>query len=443
MTAIGLRLRAAFSVLVRELPASARASTSMAKYLGVSPATCQRLLESINPQRDAAQVPLRLPGPEALEQLLAGVRKRSGQGEGEARVQPETLGLARAGIEQYREFIGTYARSQRAFIALCAAQERGEVTPSGPEGPGPVQRRALVMAAAGATGESVRVKAGVMLVRPAPGAAGALAISSMAWYRGVKRREFARAFTPGVVGSWWTRGDVPAEQRPAQGPGTGTVRWSLVRELSSVEVRPVTLAADRGRAALVADFGADDDHAGDARGARGADRQGWLGPVDVALHFSGHTLVDPRSDPLARLSLAMRVSQPTGLIVHDVLLHKDLLAADAWAVGPSAERSQLAELGKPVLGAYSLSADPGDTPGSTPDNLWHERFPDETRLGLLGPMTGEAGACAAHPEQGRLIALLLEAEGARGEDYGGLRCLCEFPLWQTEYRIDFVRAAGE
>lgn len=429
MTAIGLRLRAAFSALIRELPATARASTSMAKYLGVSAATCQRLLEALNPQREPAQVPLRLPGPAALEQVLAGVRRRNAMVEPEARVQPETLGLARAGIEQYEAFIRTYARSQRSLLALMAGSShagqgfRTGADPALPPGGGPpsvVQRRALTLAASAATGELVDVKASVMLVRPDPQRSGALRVSSIVSYLGVKRRAFARVFTPGVVGAWWTRVDAAPPAGEAGTSGPSAVRWSLVRSMSSVDVETVMLAHDRGRMALVADFGRG---AGDpaTQGGDGAAANAWLGPADVTLHFSGHVLNDPRSDQRARLSLAVRVSQPTRLLVHDVLIHQSL-----------------AGVGTPAMGVYALSAEPGDVPGSSPDDLWHERFPEDTRLLLLGRMGGESARCAEHPGQVHAVSTLIEAEGVDARDYLGYRCLCQHPLWQTEYRVNFV-----
>ncbi len=396
----------------------------MSTYLGVSPATCQRLLEALNPVREPASVPLRLPGPAALEQVLAGARKRSAEGG----VGLETLALARAGVEQYDQFIRAHARSQRSLLSLIAehgsvpGMQRSSAEDAGP--PGVKQRRALTEAAIAATGESVDVKAIVTLVQPSASLPGMLEISSMVSSVGVRRRGFARPFTPAVLGSWWNA--------PSNGSGDGPraaseMGWTLVESMSSVSVKPVLLSKGGGRVALVADFGDDvrvqgDALEGDASGNGGAaDPARWRGPADVTLQFLGHAVADPRQDPHARLSLAARIGQPTRLLVLDVLVHSSLVG-----------------LGSPVLGVFSQGAPPGDLPGSSPDEHWHERFPEDTRLVLLGGMGGDGARCREHPRQVELVAHLLASQQLDARKFVGFRCLCEFPLWQAEYRMNFL-----
>ncbi len=384
------RLRSALGALIAEFPQRARSMGGMARWLGVSKASAQRLVEALTPTHDPTDALRRLPGTAALTAIVTAAERRG--------VDPAHITRARAAIDQYAVLVRTHARSQRAFNQLLSVG----VGQAAPRLPTRAERRALHAAAVAVSGESLGVKSVIAFVDPSPSSPNNLRVRSLVSLLEARRRTFARPLVASLIAGWWSN---VRTERASTRTDVGAPAAEVVEPLCTAPVRPVPVVSADAHTALLIDF------------PDTPDAEGWLGPLDVAMWFAHDRVNHPLTDPRARLSAAARIHQPTRLLVHDIFLHRSL-----------------ADHLRPRVSAVSMVALPGDLPGVETDALWFERFPDATDIQRLPPGLAPCPGCQRHL---KLTQHAVERAGINTDDFEVFRCRVEFPAWQLEYRVDF------
>lgn len=398
LTQISDRLRAAYSQLVEQFPPRARSMGGMAAWLGVSKSTAQRVYEGIASNRSAIDALRRLPGPSALRAVAESARNRLGE------VDQVTAALA--AVEQFEHVISSTSRSRQAFVDMLS-MGIGDASAAMPT---KAERRALYAAALKVCGESLNVKSAVSIIEPGSKPS-MLTESVLVGMLGARRRSFARPVVASLLAGYWSRASSPGnwagELKQSGREGKNELQAEIVDKFCTGAVRPVKLEGIDSRTALLIDF------------PDTPDRDNWLGPLDVAVRFRSPNTPNPLHDAKARLCAAVRIQQPTQLLVHDIYLHESLASKTV-----------------PEPGLFSFAALPGDLPGSGPGSNWFERLPDDTKVMVLG-----AGAIAANCEQcprhTELAAHAISTAKIDTRAYIGYRCLVDYPVWLGEYRVNF------
>ncbi|MDX2149032.1 MAG: hypothetical protein SFZ23_16080 [Planctomycetota bacterium] len=404
------RLTSTLRALLAEFPDTARSLGTMAAWLGVSKSSVQRMMEGLEVGLSPVDVLMRMPGPEALRQIVRAVSEHLGA---------QTTAPSGAAVEEYDRLIRSTSRSRSRFLERIQALD--PATSGG--APSIADRRALMLAAQRVCGESLGAKSSIAFVWPDAQRPERLRVGILSAGLEARRRPSARPLAPFLVSRWWTSAGALRKNRS----GGGTLdagpddspddsgHLSTPRVLTrhcSAPLRSVQAGQPSAHNALVLDMPV----------TPGPD--GWLGPVDFAVLFDRSWTKSPLHDPSARLSFAARISSPTRLLVHEVFVHR-LIATRAV----------------PVLGVYSLSAPPGDLPGSQPNSDWFERLPDDTPLTRM-PMS-EVAPCLECPAHTTLARDALAELQIDPRDFLSYRCVVSFPIWQTEYRVNFHVADSE
>jgi hypothetical protein len=404
LTQLAQRLRAVFSQLIEQFPSRARSMGGMATWLGVSKSTAQRVYEGIDTNRSPIDALRRLPGPIALKAVVDAAKERLG-------VIDPVLHAA-AAVEQFEQTIAATSRSRQAFVDLLS-MGLGDANAALPT---KAERRALYAAALKVCGESLNAKSTVSIIEPTgkpADKAASLQESVLVTLLGARRRTFARPVVASILAGWWSRenqagvwtGDLrPAMPSKAASP---SLEAHIVDRFCTGALRPVRLEGKDSRTALLIDF------------PDTPDRDNWLGPLDVSVRFISKGLSNPLTNPNSRISAAVRIHQPTQLLIHDIYVHQSI-----------------ASRAMPTPGLFSFAATPGDVPGSGTSSDWFERLPDDTRVMVLGH--GAAPQPAAEcPRHYDLARYAIEAAQIDPTQFMGFRVLVEFPVWQGEYRINF------
>jgi hypothetical protein len=400
LTQLANRLRSAFADLIVQFPTRARSMGGMASWLGVSKSTAQRVCEGISPERSPIDALRRLPGPQAMRAVVDSATQRLG-------ATDATLAAA-AAVEQFEHTIATTSRSRQAFVDLLS-MGLGDTHAAMPT---KAERRALYAAALKVSGESLNAKSAVSIIEPL--AKGDLLRESiLVTMLGARRRSFARPVVASILAGWWSRenrggvwtGDLRLSS-PAK-TSTHSLDAHIVDQFCTGALRPIRLEGKDSRTALLIDF------------PDSPDRDNWLGPLDVCVRYESKSPNNPLANPTARICAAVRIHQPTQLLVHDIYVH-----------------NSLASRAVPTPGLFSFAATPGDLPGSSASSDWFERLPDDTRVMVLGA-GARAQPSAECPRHYELARHAIEAAKINPEHYMGYRVLVEFPIWQGEYRINF------
>lgn len=392
---VGDRLISAYSRLVDALPEHARGISGMSRYLAVNKATCQRIVEGAKQSDDALAAFLRFPGVLALRLHLKACRKRT--------LDPTIIDACEAATAQFEAELDHYKVSHRGFIDLIASLR------SATDGADSAlhrrrameQRRALFGAARRLTGEELKAKIAVALIRPSLESPDRLQIVVAMSLVGIVRQPFARPIVPFILTGKTGDSEQGAES-VATDPG-----YRVLNHLSTTGLRTVRIPGSDAGMLLVAE----------------ADATRTTTPVDVSVVFYTGTPLNPASHPGARITAGVRVMQPTHLLIHDTYLHRSL---DRRAV--------------PLTGCFALSAPPGSGPGGGPDECWYERFPESNTLESLPLRVGTGQAGRTTPAERRAAELTTEAfrhVDADPDAYQGFRMQVKYPVWQSEYRVYF------
>ncbi|MCC6321899.1 MAG: hypothetical protein IT438_10750 [Phycisphaerales bacterium] len=406
---VGDRLRASFRAAVEAFPPNARNISGMARWLGVHKATCQRVVEGLDAGRDGLTTFARLPGVEGLQMVIDAARSSG--------VDGDLLASAEAAIGEYESLLHSYGRTQRGLVRII---ESLRIEAAGPEGQPDRdmqedQRKALFDGARRVTGEEMKGKAIVAIVRPRPDQPSRLDAFLYSRLLGARRHSFSRPIVTFILGGWWSHlhgpGGAPAT-RPV-GVSADTIPFHLVEEFSTAGVRPVRIGAADARTLVVVDL---DSVPSDGDGQ---------GPADVTGRFHSAVAPNPVWDSRARLDCTVRVTCPARSMLMDIYLHHSLA-------------SQLV----PHLACYSLAAPPGDSPDGGPDQCWYERFPDMPEVVSLG-RAQPPRPHPAFPRHDELVSHAFAKEGVDPADYHGFRAEVAYPIWQSEYRMYFERPRQE
>ncbi|MFN7020549.1 MAG: hypothetical protein ACK4WH_04370 [Phycisphaerales bacterium] len=398
---VGDRLRATLRALVDGFPPNARNISGMSRWLAVHKATCQRIVEGLDSSRDGLTCFARLPGIEGLRMAIEAGRTRG--------VAPDLLDSAAAAIGEYETLLLNYGRTQRGLVRLI---ESLRIQAAGPQGQPDRdmqedQRKALFDGARRVTGEEVRGKSLVAIIRPRPDQPSRLDAFMYSRLVGARRHSFSRPIITFMLAGWWSHlFSAEGPVRPA-GVAVETLPFELIDGFSTAGVRPVRIGVADARTLVVVDL---DSVPGDGDGQ---------GPADVTGRFHSSAMPNPIWDNRARLNCTLRITNPVRTLLMDVYLHHTLAASLV-----------------PQLACYSLAAPPGDSPDGGPDQCWYERFPDmpEVARHPRGHRPGPHPAFARHDE---LAAHAFLREGLDPADYEAFRAEAAYPIWQSEYRMYF------
>lgn len=400
---VGDRLRCAFRGLVEGFPPGARNISGMSRWLDIHKATCQRIVEGLDPARDGLAAFSRLPGAEGLRMIISAASTHG--------VHPDLISSASAAVDEYQVLLADHGRTQRGLVRII---ESLRIAAAGPEGQpdrdlAEDQRKALFDAARRASGEELRGKSVVAILRPRPEHAARLEATLYIRLVGAKRHSYSRPIVLSILSGWWSHfgsPDEPAGSRPAGVPEE-TPPFTFLPEWSTTGVKSVQIGSGDSRTLIVAEL---ESAPSDGDG---------LGPADVAGRFRSSTKPNPLWDPRARLNCAVRISTPARAMLLDVFLHRTL-----------------AEQLTAQMACYSVSAPPGDSPEGGPDHCWYERFPDLPVITEFNPAEPPRPnpIFARHDE---LIRHAFNAERLDPADFAGRRAESAYPIWQSEYRMYF------
>lgn len=399
---VGDRLRAAFRGVVESFPPNARNISGMARWLNVHKATCQRIVEGLDAGRDGLSCFARFPGTEGMRLHLAAARDHG--------VLLDAVEAASAAVDEYEALLGVYGHTQRGLVRII---ESLRVEFAGPKGQpdrelAEDQRKALYDGARRVTGEEIRAKTLVAIIRPRADQPARLDASFYTRLVGAKRHAFSRPIVSSILAGWWAHlhsAEVPDANRPANVPPEYPP-FSLIREFSTAGAKPVKIGQADSKTLVVVDL---ENVPSDGDG---------LGPADIAVVFRSVAVPSPLWTSSGRMNVAMRFNYPCRTMLMDVFLHHTLAASVA-----------------PNIASYSVTATPGDMPDGGPDHCWHERFPDAPELITLG--RNEPRPRAHMPRHDEFIDHAFAHEGANPADYVGYRCEVAYPIWQSEYRLYF------
>ena len=410
----GDRLRSAIRALINALPDEEQGISAMSRYLDVHKATCQRIVEGIERSGDGAAALVRFPGVAGLRLVVEAAQHRG--------VPSATAEAALSAIAGYEELLSQNGKTQRGLVQLVSSLRRN-IDDSGqaddPASP-TRSRRALFEAAREVSGEEVDVKAACSLMMPHPSDPKRLFVCVISSLNGVRRQLFSRPIVPFVLGASWSRSFAGATRSRPSNPSPDLPTFELLPDFSTPNLNLVKLEAADARTLLLVDLKkpADAPHTGASR--RGV----TLGPADVAVRFTTTAKPNPVHVPGAWLDTAGRITQPTRLLVIDIYVHTSLIADRV-----------------PVVGCYSLAAPPGDSVQGTPDQCWHERFPEYPQLQKLS-RSRDVIHCPEFPRQVTLSERLFASNDIAPDHFAGFRCVVEYPLWQSEYRVYFFEKAS-
>lgn len=400
---VGDRLRAAFRALVDSFPPNARNISGMSRWLSIHKATCQRIVEGLDPARDGLTAFGRFPGVEGLQLLISASATRG--------VSSDLLTASTAAVGEYEQLLAAHGRTQRGLVRII---ESLRIEAAGPEGQpdrdlAEDQRKALFDGARRVTGEELRGKSLVAIIRPRTDLPARLEAIFYTRLIGVRRHSYSRPIVTFILGGWWSHlhPSEPAISGRPKGVASEVPPFNLVEEFSTAGIKPVRIGGADARTLVVVDL---DNVPSDGDGQ---------GPADVTGRFCSTTMPNPLWDTRAKLNCTARITSPARALLMDVYLHHDLA-------------SELV----PQLACYSVTAPPGDSPDGGPDQCWYERLPDLPDVLQIG----RANTPRPHPvfpRHDHLVRHAFTREQIDPEDFLGFRSEVAYPIWQSEYRMYF------
>jgi hypothetical protein len=394
---VARRLRAEWRQVLAVLPDEARSASGLARHLEVERTSCQRLVSALE-QSAGVELLVRLPGIEALRQLLEALRRVG--------VLPEDLAACESAVEEFAQFLHRVGRSKAALGRILLGAE--PQTPARPRPRHAAQRSHLELrqafheSAAELAGRWSDLHTAVWCIGPDNADPTRQYSAHASGFIGHESRAVA---LPLVVSLF---GDLRRELDPAQPERfvislderaiVGASPQVVLEGFSSDPPPRVTARQSASRVEYVVDL--DDERA--------------RGPFDVVL--GGRTTPKPVSvhEGPRLLEVWSMSSYPARHLVFDVFLHRDLARASIPALSTHAWGTRL-----------EIQRD-----------RWSTLVPNPPRLVLLGAGR-RAAACEAYPRQSDLVGHVLDSQGWRDEDFVGFRCEQSFPLWRIGYCMQF------
>jgi hypothetical protein len=394
---VGDRLRAGLRTLVDGFPPPARNISGMSRWLGVHKATCQRIVEGLDPSRDGLTTFARLPGTEGIRTHIAAARAKG--------VSHDATDAATAAVEEYESLLAAYGHTQRGLVRII---ESLRLAAAGPDGQpdrelAEDQRKALFDGARRVTGEELKGKGLVAFIRPRADQPSRLIGTFYTQLAGVRRYSFSRPIVSFIYSGFWSHDEEPRPPNVAE----ERLPFQMVAPFSTAGLKAVKINSRDARTLAVVDL---DAVPGDGEG---------FGPADACVKFSSVAVPNPLWEKDVRLNVAVRIANPARALTMDVFVHHSIAASVV-----------------PIVACYSLAAPPGDSPDGAPDKCWYERFPDSPQLLQLGRGNAQRprSLLSRHEE---LIVHGFRDEGLDPAEFMGYRCETLYPIWQSEYRLYF------
>jgi len=372
----------------------------------VDRATCQRIVQAAGRHGGDAGLLVTLPGVMGLRLFLDAVSVRM-----KDRVGQERVAAARAAVDRFELMLEDLGVSQRGLRELLEAPvPGGRVTTSGKgTADDSAVREALFRNAASVLGRWSETTIQTYIIRPVPGDATKTESVRVRALIGHAWREPAVPLEIGGTASLREDKDVPAFLTLDGEPASGNTPGSLVNEFCSQPLPRVITRAAGPRSVHVIDT---DGHAGH-------------GPVDIV---TGLRSARPDPHP-ALLNPAVGEAwtlqnMPSGHLVFDVLLHRDLAAVCVADLE--------SHLWMPDVTRHAAAR-------------WSTRIPESPALVQLAPGAANLRT-GAYPRYAELMADVMRRVGWDLADYTTFRCEVAYPVWRAGYcmRFDFSpRVAGE
>jgi hypothetical protein len=393
----GDRLIASWRALLAAMPEDAQGISALSRFLNLPKGTCQRVVEGAYSSKDGLHAYARFPGPEALRTVAEACARAMAA---DAKVIAESDGALGA-TAKFASNLEEMGLSQRGLIDAIARARANDAGSAVREDRARTERRALFTAASNVTGEHLDAKIAVGAYVPSA-KAGRMHVRVALAFRGIRREPGARPVVPFIYAGYWEHPAPPIRKAP---PGTPSgPDWEVIESLSTAGLRAERIAGEQDRTLLVVDT----EHVAASKPSKHG--------VDIAMQFTSDAPLDPRGGAFARLVPSVRIMQPTRLLVHDMYIHKSLLAAR-----------------RPRAACLSLSAPAGDGPGGSYQECWYERFPDKVSVAKIGRKSADLDSFAD------VVQVLADhaLEGVNPTDMVAFRCFVAYPLWQSEYRVYF------
>lgn len=388
---VAARLHADLSVLVGQLPESARNGSGMSKHLDIVRNTTQRVAHALRDPSPSIQTLVKLPGTKGLEQLLATMR--------EAGLKPQSIELAQIAVSQFEQLISNLAGSHTKLINRINAPG----TTSSDSTLGSIeQRRAVFESAIGVTGRSAQTS-----------------ISLYAFRRSPENPEvLQRALASGLIQTTVMPGGMPVVIRAGD-----TLQWDDP-ENRSFDLLDDSKPEGNTPQALLKEFTTHPLPTVSSQGRSDnliqvIDPADLDGPqtIDVITAMrSNHPFSDPQTGKMTLDEVWSLVNCPTAQLVFDIYLHREL----ERLVRPAID----AQLWYPNL----------SSPGG---QRWITRYPSPPRLELLGEGISRAQT-KLHPRHGELTGLFFDRLGWDPSEYVGFRCEVIYPVWRAGYCMSFL-----
>lgn len=370
----------------------------MSRWLDLHKATCQRIVEGLDPGRDGLTAFSRFPGTEGMRNHITAAQAHG--------VNATLVEAAADAVAEYETLLSSYGHTQRGLVRII---ESLRIEAAGPEGQpdrelAEDQRKALFDGAKRVTGEELRGKGVVVIIRPRPGQPARLEATMYTHLTGVRRHTFSRPIVSFMFSGFWSHTEEP---RPT-GIAAEHLPFRIVEEFTTAGLSTDTIGVEDAKTIVTVDL-ANVPTDGDG-----------LGPADACLEFTSVEVPNPLWDPKLRLNVACRISSPARAMVMDVFLHHTIASSVV-----------------PVVGSYALSAPPGDSPDGGPDECWYERFPDSPELRQLGRASDTRPRALLSRHEELVQYAFKRNDQLNPSDFLGYRCEVAYPIWQSEYRAYF------
>jgi hypothetical protein len=387
---VAARLHSDLTSLIRLLPEHARGGSGMSRHLGVVRNTCQRLAHALTDHEPSVETLVKLPGTKGLGLLVEAMEKEQ--------YDQSVIEIATATIEQFDALIREYAGSHSKLIARIDARAEDD-TPF--ELSSINARQALYQAATGITGRAAQTTISLYAFRHAPDDPGIL---QRAIATGMIQTTVVPGGMPVVISNGntiqWDDDFEQALKNLDESDAQGSTPDALLQEFCS---QPLPTVTSRGRSDSL---------------IRVIDPKNLDGPQTfdvVSAARSNHPVLDPNGRPIFNEVWSLS-NCPSTRLIFDIYLHEDM----ERMYRPSVD----AQMWNP-----NLSAPGGDK--------WVLRYPQLPTLELLGRGLANASS-KGYSKHKQLTESFFDRIGWDPNEFFGLRCEIEYPIWRGGYCIKFT-----
>lgn len=386
---VAARLHGDLEALTKLLPEHARGGSGMSRHLGVVRNTCQRLAHALSDDQPSLQTLVKLPGTKGLRLLIDAMK--------EHKYDKSVIEIAITAIDQFDVLIREYAGSHSKLIARIDAQTKDDE---------PFElaslsaRQNLYRAATGITGRAAQTTISLYAFRHAPEDPNIL---QRAIATGMIQTTVVPGGMPVVISNGntiqWDDEFAQALKNLDDSDAQGSTPDALLQEFCS---QPLPTVTSRGSSESL---------------IRVIDPKNLDGPQTfdvVSAARSNHPVLDPNGRPIFDEVWSLS-NCPCTRLIFDIYLHEEM----ERMYRPSVD----AQMWNP-----NLSAPGGDK--------WVLRYPQLPTLELLGRGLTNA-ASKGYSRHKDLTAAFFDRIGWDPDEFFGLRCEVEFPIWRGGYCIKF------